>query len=53
MEDVVAPVVAHGRLISMLENWCEPFSGYHLYYSSRCQPSLAFSLIVDALRYQS
>ena len=28
------------------------FSGYHLYYPSRRQPSPAFALLVDALRYR-
>lgn len=34
----------------MLESWCPPFIGYHLYYPSRRQQSLAFSLLVEALR---
>jgi len=51
MEDLVAPAIADGRLIRVLEDWCEPFAGYHLYYTSRRQPSLAFSLVVDALRH--
>jgi DNA-binding transcriptional LysR family regulator len=36
-----------------LEDWCDPFSGYHLYYPSRRQASPAFALVVDALRYSS
>jgi len=52
MEDLVAPAIADGRLMRVLEDWCEPFAGYHLYYTSRRQPSLAFSLVVDALRYR-
>jgi DNA-binding transcriptional LysR family regulator len=52
MEDHVATDVAEGRLICVLEDWCSPFSGYHLYYPSRRQPSAAFSLLVDALRYR-
>lgn len=52
MEDHVATDVAEGRLICVLEDWCAPFSGYHLYYPSRRQPSAAFSLLVDALRYR-
>lgn len=44
--------VAEGRLVRVLEDWCQPFSGYHLYYPSRRQPTAAFSLFVDALRRQ-
>jgi hypothetical protein len=29
------------------------FAGYHLYYPSRRQPSAAFVLLVDALRYRA
>lgn len=43
--------LADGRLVRVLEDWCEPFSGYHLYYPSRRQPTAAFALLVDALRY--
>lgn len=35
---------------AMLADWCPPFSGYHLYYPSRRQNSLAFRLLVNALR---
>ena len=41
-----------GRLIQVLADWCPPFSGYHLYYPSRRQPTPAFALLVDALRYR-
>ncbi len=51
-EDMVAPHLADGRLISVLDDWCQPFSGYHLYYPSRRQSSAAFQLMVEALRYQ-
>jgi DNA-binding transcriptional LysR family regulator len=49
-EDVAAPCVASGDLIRVLEDWCPPFSGYHLYYPSRRHASPAFSLLVEALR---
>ncbi|QJU56983.1 LysR family transcriptional regulator [Sphingomonas sp. AP4-R1] len=52
MADQAAPYIADGRLIPVLEDWCPPFPGYHLYYPSRRQPSAAFSLLVDALRYR-
>jgi DNA-binding transcriptional LysR family regulator len=52
LEDVVRPYLGAGRLKRVLEDWCPPFSGYHLYYPSRRQPSPAFALLVNALRYR-
>jgi len=52
-EDLVAPHIAKGRLKPVLEDWCAPFPGYHLYYPSRRQSSPAFALLVDALRYRA
>ena len=52
MEDLVADEMADGRLVRVLADWCPPFPGYHLYYPSRRQPSAAFSLVVEALRYR-
>ena len=49
-EDRVQPLLAKGKLIRALEDWCAPFPGYHLYYPSRRQPTPAFALLVDALR---
>lgn len=51
-EDQVAPYVASGQLIPVLEAWWPTFSGYHLYYPSRKHHSQAFSLLVEALRYR-
>lgn len=50
-EDEVMSHVSAGRLVRVLEDWCPKFAGYHLYYPSRRQPSPAFSLVVDALRF--
>ena len=52
VEDVVQPYVAQGTLVRVLEDWCAPFAGYHLYYPSRRQSSPAFKVLVDALRYR-
>lgn len=52
LEDVVRPHLAAGQLQRALEDWCPSFPGYHLYYPSRRQPSAAFALVVDALRYR-
>ena len=49
LEDLVAAPVADGRLVHLLDDWCAPFAGYHLYYPAR-QGSRAFELFKDALR---
>jgi DNA-binding transcriptional LysR family regulator len=49
-EDELAPHLSDGSLVRVLEDWCPPFAGYHLYYPTRRQPSPAFSLVVKALR---
>jgi DNA-binding transcriptional LysR family regulator len=49
--DLAQPYLAAGRLQQVLDDWCVPWSGYHLYYPSRRQSSPAFALLVDALRY--
>jgi DNA-binding transcriptional LysR family regulator len=51
-EGWVEPYLAKGRVKRVLEDWCLPYSGYHLYYPSRRQPSAAFVLLVNALRYR-
>jgi DNA-binding transcriptional LysR family regulator len=49
-EDELASQLSDGSLVRVLEEWCPPFAGYHLYYPSRRQPSPAFSLVLNALR---
>jgi len=51
-EDLVREHVAAGRLEHVLADWSPPFSGYHLYYPSSRQPTAAFALLVDALRWR-
>ena len=52
-EDLAEPYLAEGQLKRVLEDWCPPYSGYHLYYPSRRQSSPAFALLVEALRYRN
>jgi len=52
-EDLVEPALGKGRLVRVLVDWCSPLPGYHLYYPSRRQPSPAFALVLDALRYRA
>ena len=51
-EDQVQMPLAEGRLVRVLEDWCPPFSGYFLYYPSRRQPTPAFAVLVETLRYR-
>ena len=47
-----SPHLEEGRLVRVLEDWCPPFAGFHLYYPSRRHPSPAFSLVLKALRFR-
>jgi DNA-binding transcriptional LysR family regulator len=51
--DSVQPYLADGRLVAVLADWCPSYPGYHLYYPNRRQPTPAFALLIDALRYRS
>src|SRR5215212_693133 len=52
-EDLAEPHLKKGRLMRVLDEWCPPWPGYHLYYPSRRQTSPAFALVVDALRHRA
>jgi len=49
-EERVATQLASGELLRVLADWCPAFSGFHLYYPSRRQPTPAFAVVADALR---
>jgi DNA-binding transcriptional LysR family regulator len=49
-EGMATVAIANGHLKRVLDDWCPPFPGYHLYYPSRRQHSPAFALLLDALR---
>lgn len=52
-EEQVSGDLKSGRLVRVLDDWCAPFAGYHLYYPNRRQPTLAFALLIEALRYRT
>jgi DNA-binding transcriptional LysR family regulator len=52
LEDRVREHIAQGSLVTVLDDWCRVFTGYHLYYPSRRQSAPAFALLVEALRYK-
>lgn len=51
-DDMVTAHIAEGQLIRVLDDWCPPYPGYHLYYPSRLKSSGALAVIVEALRYR-
>lgn len=52
-EDFVQADVSEGILTRVLEDWCPPFPGYHLYYASRRQQSAAFAALLAELRSEA
>ncbi|OHV12797.1 LysR family transcriptional regulator [Kushneria phosphatilytica] len=48
-DGMAAEAIAAGKLETVLEAWCPPFTGYFLYYPHRRQSSPAFSILVNAL----
>ncbi|MFT3760960.1 LysR family transcriptional regulator [Thauera sp.] len=51
-KELAQPYVKAGHLVPVLEDWCPLWSGFHLYYPSRRQPSGAMALVIAALRYE-
>jgi DNA-binding transcriptional LysR family regulator len=51
-EEQVRDDLKSGRLVRVLADWCAPCAGYHLYYPSHRQPTQAFALLVNVLRYR-
>ncbi|MGK5026131.1 LysR family transcriptional regulator [Janthinobacterium sp. RB2R34] len=50
--EMVAPWLKDGRLVSVMNEYCPAFPALHAYYLSRRHSSRAFSLVIEALRYQ-
>ena len=49
-EGEVQAELAKGSLVRVLEEWCQPYPGFFLYYPSRRQPTAAFQALVQTLR---
>lgn len=52
LEDQANDHLQSGKLLRVMEDWCPPFSGYHLYYPDRRQLPPAFAMLVASLRYR-
>ena len=44
--------IREGRLIRVLDDWCPPFDGFSLYYSSRRQMRPALRAFIDFFRWR-
>ncbi len=51
-KDYLQEKIDVGQLATVLEGWCPPFPGYHLYYPSRRQHSPALAAFIAAVRYR-
>jgi len=50
LEDQIVELVAEGRLIQVLAEWCPTAPGYYLYHANRRQIPPALAALVDTLR---
>src|SRR5271168_678527 len=50
MEDTLAEMIANGRLVQVLRDWCPTFPGYFLYYPSRRNQPAALAALISTLR---
>jgi DNA-binding transcriptional LysR family regulator len=50
VEQFAAPYIARGALVRVLEDWCQPFPGFFLYYPSRHQQPAALTALIATLR---
>ena len=49
-EEYVRHQLQDGTLVRVLEDWCEPFAGFFLYYPSRRQHPAALTALIETLR---
>jgi DNA-binding transcriptional LysR family regulator len=50
VEQFAAPHLASGALVRVLEDWCQPFPGFFLYYPSRHQQPAGLTALIATLR---
>jgi DNA-binding transcriptional LysR family regulator len=49
-EEAIRGMIAEGRLIQVLKDWCPTFPGYFLYYPSRRNQPAALAALIHTLR---
>lgn len=53
LENSVTELIAEGRLIQVLRDWCPSFPGFYLYYPSRRNRPAALSALIRSIRLPS
>src|ERR1700760_4981908 len=51
VEQPISEMIAKGRLLQVLRDWCPTFPGYFLYYPSRRNQPAALAALIGALRW--
>ncbi|MGC2637689.1 MAG: LysR family transcriptional regulator [Acidobacteriaceae bacterium] len=51
MEATLAAMIEQGELVQILEDWCQRFPGYFLYYPSRRNQTAALTALIHTLRH--
>ena len=51
-QDLVQPHIDSGKLVQLLSDWTPPCAGYHIYYPNRRQPTAAFTVLLETLRFR-
>ena len=50
MEESLKTLIAEGRLVQVLRDWCPAFPGFYLYYPSRRNQPAALAALIQTLR---
>jgi DNA-binding transcriptional LysR family regulator len=50
VEQPISEMIAKGRLVQVLRDWCPTFPGYFLYYPSRRNQPAALAALINTLR---
>lgn len=52
MEDRAAPHIDAGALKAVVQDWCQPFAGYHLYFPKRKRQPAGLAALIRALEFR-
>lgn len=53
MEETFRPYLERGDLVPLLEDFCPPFAGFHLYFPNRRNMAPAMRALIDHVRLRN